>query len=256
MVTFRDLLEQKRKFIGTYIMFPCDTELEIMKYAGVDFVIFDLEHERLTFTDIMPMIRTCEAVGLATMIRVPGLDEQAIKKALDMGTSAIKIPGVETAEQARQAVSFCKYPPDGVRGACPFVRGNQYATGDRTACYAKANREVVVSVIIEGIEGVKNMEEIIAVPGIDCVSVGNVDLSVALGVPGQVFHPSVMQAVLDVADLCEKYGKSCSAQVVDGADAKRFQGHAGVSHYHTDLPTAMLFKAYKGLCDELKGMEG
>ena len=88
------------------------------------------------------------------------------------------------------------------------MRGNQYATGDRTACYAKANREVVVSVIIEGIEGVKNMEEIIAVPGIDCVSVGNVDLSVALGVPGQVFHPSVMQAVLDVADLCEKYGKS------------------------------------------------
>ena len=208
MVTFRDLLEQKRKFIGTYIMFPCDTELEIVEYAGVDFVNIDLEHERLTFTDIMPMIRTCEAVGLATMIRVPGLDEQAIKKALDMGASAIKIPGVETAEQARQAVSFCKYPPDGVRGACPFVRGNQYATGDRTACYAKANREVVVSVIIEGIEGVKNMEEIIAVPGIDCVSVGNVDLSVALGVPGQVFHPSVMQAVLDVADIARSTGRA------------------------------------------------
>lgn len=252
-VTFRDLLNSGHRFIGTYMMSPNDNGLEAMKLAGVDFVIFDLEHEQLTLTEVMHLIRTAEACGMATMVRVPGLDEGMIKKALDMGASAIKIPGVSSAEEAALAVSYCKYPPEGIRGSCPFVRCNDYGT-NRENCYAEANRQVVVSVIVEGVEGVKNLEEIIATPGLDTISVGNVDLSCALGVPGQVFHPLVMQAVLDAADLCEKYGKSCSVQVVDGKDAERFKGYKGVSHYHTDLPTAMLYKAYKGLCDDLKSV--
>ncbi len=250
--TFRELLDAGKPFIGTYVMTPCDSDIEVMRLAGVDFLIFDMEHEQLTFSEIMPMLRTSEACGMATMIRVPSLDEGAIKKALDMGASAIKIPDVSTAGQARQAVAYCKYPPEGVRGACPFVRCNDYATGDRGECYARANKEVVVSVIIEGIEGIKNMEEIIAMPGIDTVSVGNVDLSVALGVPGQVFHPLVKQAVLSCAKLCNKYHKSCSVQVVNGADAEMFKGQKGISHFHVDLPPTMLYKSYNQLCMEIK----
>lgn len=250
-VTFRSLIESGRKFIGCYVMHPCDTEIEVMKKAGIDFLIFDLEHERLTFSEIMSMIRTCEACGMATMVRVPNIDAVMIKKALDMGASAIKVPGVSNADEAKLVVSYCKYPPDGERGACPFVRCNDYGTGDREGCYTEANKEIVVSVIIEGSIGVKNMEEIIAVPGIDTISVGNVDLSVALGVPGQVFHPLVKQVVLDCAVLCEKYGKSCSAQVVNSEDARQFKDYKGISHYHTDMPATMLYKAYKALCDEL-----
>jgi len=249
--TFRSLLETGKKFIGSYVMYPSPSEIEVMKMAGVDFVILDLEHERMTLTDIMPLIQTCDACSMATMVRVPGIDEGAIKKALDMGASAIKVPGVSTAEQARTIAGFCRYPPEGVRGACPFVRGNGYGIEDRSACYEKANREVVVSVIIEGTEGVKNMKEIVAVPGIDTISVGNVDLSCALGVPGQVFHPKVKEAVFECARLCEELGKSCSAQVLNPEDAKHFIGYKGISHYHVDLPAAMLYKSYKQLCDGL-----
>ena len=253
--TFRSLLNSGKKFIGTYVMSPCDTDIEVMKMAGVDFVIIDMEHERLTFTEVMSLIKTCEACGMATMVRVPRVDGDFIKKALDMGASAIKVPGVSTAEEARQAVAYSKYPPEGVRGACPFVRCNDYATGDRASCYARANKEVVVSVIIEGVEGVKNMEEIIATPGLDTISIGHVDLSVALGIPGQVHHPRVLEAVEQCARLCEKYGKSCSVQVVDGKDAERFKDLKGVTHYHVDMAPAMLYKAYHGLCEELKSYE-
>ncbi len=83
--TFRQLLESGKKFTGTYIMSPCSTEIEAMKLAGVDFLIFDLEHEQLTFSEILPMLRTCDACGMATMVRVPCLDEGTIKKALDIG---------------------------------------------------------------------------------------------------------------------------------------------------------------------------
>ena len=251
--TFRNLLESGKKFTGTYIMSPCSAEIEAMKLAGVDFLIFDLEHEQLTFSEILPMIRTCDACGMATMVRVPALDESYIKKALDIGASAVKVPGISTAEEASKAVSFCKYPPDGIRGACPFVRCNNYATEkDRGACYARANKEVVVSVIIEGVEGVRNMESIIATPGIDCISIGNVDLSVALGVPGQTFHPKVKQAVLDCAELCAKYGKSCSAQISESSDAEMFRNCSGISHYHLDLLPTMVYKIYNQICTSVK----
>ena len=120
-VTFRDLLNSGHRFIGTYMMSPDDNGLEAMKLAGVDFVIFDLEHEQLTLTEVMHLIRTAEACGMATMVRVPGLDEGMIKKALDMGASAIKIPGVSSAEEAALAVSYCKYPPQRIRGSSPIL---------------------------------------------------------------------------------------------------------------------------------------
>lgn len=252
--TFQSLLQGNQKFIGTYINFPASDALEIMKLAGMDFVILDLEHDQLTYSEIMPIIRACDACGLAAMVRVPGLDETAIRKALDMGASAIKVPDITNREQAEMAVQYAKYPPEGIRGACPFVRGNGYGT-DPVHCYERANQETVVSVIIEGQDGIANMEEIIATPGIDCVSIGNIDLAVSLGVPGQTFHPKVLEAVKKCAQLCEKYGKTCSAQVRTPADAAEFAACKGVSHYHVAFPAAVIYKGYKELCDGLKAAQ-
>jgi 2-keto-3-deoxy-L-rhamnonate aldolase RhmA len=254
-ITFKSLLERNaqngKKFFGTYIMTPIHAELEVMKMAGVDFVIFDLEHEQMTFTDIMPMIRTCEACGLATLIRVSYVEEGMIKKALDIGASGIKVPGVSNGKEASQAVAYAKYPPEGIRGGCPFVRCNGYGS-ERIGCYSRNNRETAVSVIIEGLEGIKNMEEIIATPGVDTISVGQVDLSLALGVPGEVFHPKVIKAVRDASELCLKYGKSCSAQVVEAEDAQLYKESKGITHFHIDNLPPILLKAYKHLCDGLR----
>lgn len=250
-VTFKDLLDSGKRFIGTYIMFPCDNLLEVMKLAGYDFVIFDLEHEQLTFSEILPMLRTCEACGIATVIRVPGVDEGAIKKALDIGASCVKVPGITTAEQARKVVEYSKYPPLGNRGACPFVRGNAYGV-DKTGCWESANRETSISIIIEGPEGIANMKEIIEVPGIDAVSIGHFDLSVALGIPGQAFHPKVIDAVLDCADLCKSNNKQLSAQIVKPEDVKMYKNHPAITHFHTDLPPAVFYAACKQLCDGIR----
>lgn len=249
--TFQSLLKRDCRFIGTYVSFPADDMLEVMKLAGMDFVILDMEQDQLTFTEVMSMIRTCDACGLAAMVRVPSLNETMIRKVLDMGASAVKVPDIHTAEEARKAVAYAKYPPEGIRGACPYVRGNGYGT-DNVHCYEKANRETAVSVIIEGLDGIANMEEIIATPGIDSVSVGNIDLAVAMGVPGQTFHPKVIEAVKNCARLCEKYGKTCSAQVRTAEDAREFDGYPGISHYHVEFPPYVLYKGYKTLCDGLK----
>ncbi len=253
-VTFKDLLERGKngeKFIGAYMMGGCDFVIETMKMAGYDFLMLDLEHERMTLSEIMPMIYTCEACGMATVVRVPGVQEEYMKKALDMGASCIKVPDVKSAEDARKIVEWCKYPPEGHRGACPFVRGNGYGT-NRSGCWARANAETSISALIEGPEGIAHMEEIIAVDGIDCVSVGQVDLSVTIGVPGEVFHPKVIDAVLDVADICLKYGKQLSAQVVRPEDVKLYKNHPAITHFHTDLPQAIYYNACKQLCDGIR----
>ena len=125
----------------------------------MDFVILDLEHEQLTMTEVMSMIRTCDACGMAAMVRVPGLDETSIRKALDMGASAIEGAGNYQCKQKQNWLLPCASSPPG-RGAgqsCPVLPVSNGYGVDRAGCYAKANREVAVSVIIEGVEGVRNM---------------------------------------------------------------------------------------------------
>ena len=205
---FRELLDSGKKFIGAYMMYPCPETVEVMKLAGLDFVILDYEHGCLTSSDMMHMIRAADSVGLAVMIRVPEISEAMIKRSLDMGASAIRIPGIHSAEEARRVVEYAKFPPMGKRGACPHVRFNNYGVGDRTDCWARANAETVISVSIEDMEGYQHLEEICQVEGVDALNVGNVDLALAMGVPGEVKHPKVKQAMLDVAAMAHKYGKT------------------------------------------------
>lgn len=252
--TFKELLERGKKgekFIGCYMMVDGLHTIEILKMAGYDFLILDMEHERLTLSEIMPMIYTCEAVGMATVVRVPGVEEEYIKKALDMGASCIKVPDVRTVEDAKKIVEWAKYPPQGHRGACPFVRGNGYGS-NRKGCWARANEEVSISVLIEGPEGIQNMNDIIQVEGIDHISVGQIDLAVTLGCAGDAFNPKVIDAVLEVADTCQKYGKQLSAQVIKPEDAKLYKNHPAITHFHTDMPQTMLYNACKSLCDGIR----
>lgn len=252
--TFQELLAQGQagqRFIGTYVMNSGDFVIETMKMAGFDFVILDMEHERLTLSEIMPLIYVCEACGMAAVVRVPGVEEGAIKKALDMGASCIKVPDIKTAEDAEKVVEWSKFPPLGHRGACPFVRGNSYGA-DREGCWERANRGTAISLIIEGPEGIANANDIIAVDGVDCISIGQVDLSVTLGVPGKVFHPKVIQAVLDCADVCQKFGKQLSAQIVEPEDIKLYKNHPAITHFHTDMPQTIFYRACKDLCDKMR----
>jgi len=248
--TIRSLLDDGNIAIGVFIMYPFDTGLEVLKFAGIKYVIFDLEHEQLTISEILPMIRTSDACGMATMVRVPDFnDKSSIKKALDIGASAIMFPGISNAEQARQAVSSCKYFPLGTRGFCPFVRGNEYGFFADTDYYTRKNEETVVVVIIEDLEGVKNMEEIISVPGVDVVSLGSYDLSCALGIPGQVRDPKVTSVVSDCMKLCQKKGKYFFAGAYEPKTLDNYKEFDNIVLVNTSSPINVLYNTYKKLCD-------
>lgn len=252
MKHFRELLNENQKFMGTILQFPCPEIVEIMKEAGSDYIIIDNEHSFATTEQTLAMLRAAQSADLPAMVRVPKIDEDVIKKVLDMGFDAIRVPTVSSAEEAREIVRYAKFAPEGNRGACPFVRANGFGGRDQTAYYETANKQLVIAVNIEGEEGVKNMEEIIAVPGIDIVNVGRVDLSVACGVPGQTKHPLVEQAVRRVSELCLKYHKCSGTYIEKPEDAAKYKDCPGITHFLTITPESVLVQGYRDLFSAIR----
>lgn len=247
---YRSLLASGRKFVGTYLQQPSALMIEVMHAAGMDYITFDMEHGTFDYRDLLEMTLACDACGMASSVRVPSLDGPTIGRVLDLGISCIKIPGISSAEDAAAAVSYCRYPPEGNRGICMQTRNNHF--GFEGNYSAKANEELVVHLLVEGVEGVKNLESIVAVPGVDCVTIGTGDLCFALGVPGQPRHPSVLDAVAECAAICEKYGKSCSVKGKNLDDVRRYASCKGVSHFSIDHPEKILYAGYKQHIDKMR----
>ena len=146
------------------------------------------------------------------MIRVRENDTLVIRQALDMGAMGVIVPLVNNAQEARRAVAAAKYPPQGIRGFC-FSRMNNY--GDDFDSYAQtANDEIAVVVMIESKEAIENIEDILAVDGVDGVFIGPYDLSGSYNIPGQTNHPLVQDGCNKVLAACQKAGKSAGLHVV------------------------------------------
>jgi 4-hydroxy-2-oxoheptanedioate aldolase len=139
------------------------------------------------------------------MIRVAGLDPQLIKKALDVGASAIMVPQINTAEEARLAVQYAKYPPEGTRGISPLWPMFMDVTYDDYL--PRANAETCVVVQVESPAGIENLEAIATVEGVDVVFAGPLDLSASLGHIGQVGHPTVQKFLEDFPRRVARIGK-------------------------------------------------
>ena len=250
---FRDLLNSGKKVVGTMMHLPCPEIVEILAFSGYDYVVLDTEHSPATYEQTVNMIRAADSAGLACLVRVPVISEDAIKKVLDMGCSGIKVPTVSTVEEAKLVVKHAKYAPLGSRGACPFVRANRYGCNENNkAFYKRENENIVLSLNIEGPEGVKNVAEIIGLEGVDAVSVGRMDLSVALGIPGEVDHPSVKQAVKDVARIAHENGKFAGVFLDRAEDAAEFKDSPGVNHFLTTIPEEILYAGYKKLREDIR----
>ncbi|MFO1302276.1 MAG: aldolase/citrate lyase family protein [Burkholderiales bacterium] len=163
--------------------------MEIIGHSGFDFVFIDCEHSPLAIdSQLENVLRAADYAGLATVVRVKGNDEHMIRNALEFGADAVCIPHVRRAADAEQAVSFAKFPPWGVRGAAGDVRVAHYGAGafDWKAYVEQSNRDSLIVPLAEDREFFDNIDEILAVKGIDMVNIGPLDLAMSLGLGGLV----------------------------------------------------------------------
>jgi len=198
------LLAGKSVF-GPWIETTSIDNAEILANIGADFIMIDGEHGAMDFETAGRMISQIKYTNTSPLLRVPGNDMFIIKQYLDTGAAGIMIPMVNSKAEAEKAVSFCNYPPKGVRGIgagrnCLFANQlNEYLS------YSTEGDGILVILQIEHIDAVNNIDEILTVPGIDIAFVGPFDLSASMNLLGQIDHPKILEAIDKVLISCKKH---------------------------------------------------
>jgi len=207
--------------VGTAIDFKEPNIVEIIGYAGFDFVMIDMEHQARDLENLENMVRAAEFVDITPIIRIPEINEADALRALDMGGMGVVISHVRTKEDAVRAVSVVKYPPKGMRAIHSYTRATRYGSIPFAQHIKTANEQTHVWVIIEDAEGVKNIDEIVTVEGLDVVFPGPGDLSLDLGLPGEYNHPLFQDHLNKVIDATKKVkGLNLAQFITDPAQAK------------------------------------
>lgn len=194
-----------RRLLGTWTQFADADTLDLLAAAGYDFTIIDLEHGAFGLERAVTLVRGCEAAGLVALARVPRGDHALAGRLLDAGLAGIVAPGVETAQEAHDWVRALRFGPQGTRGACPIVRAAGHsATPWRDV--ADRQSRVGLVLLVESGPGIEAAEAIAATPGIDGLMVGPFDLSVSLGLGGDVGAAPVQAGIARVIGAAQAAG--------------------------------------------------
>lgn len=203
--TLNEKLAKKEMIYGTHISLSDSSIVEMLGDVGFDFLWIDLEHSALDKQHIQSHLMAARGTGAAAFIRIPWNDPVLVKPILEMGPDGIVFPMIKTAEDAKKAVAATTYPPKGERGFGPR-RANNYGLMNNAEYLAQVETSFWRIMQIEHVEAVKNLEEILAVEGVDTIVVGPNDLSGSIGVLGQPRHPEVMKLLDEIGEKCQKVG--------------------------------------------------
>lgn len=208
--------------IGTFLMEFNTTGIgRIAAQAGAEFAVFDMEHTGWSTETIRVLVASSRSTEMIPLVRIPTTEYHFIARVLDMGAMGIMVPMVESAAQAQTIVASAKYPPLGRRGAAFGIAHDDYSGGDIVEKIRTANSESLLIAQIETEAGVRNVEEIAAIDGIDVLWIGHFDLSNSLGIPGQFEHSLFQDALARVLAACQKHGKVPGFMAGDVAVGKK-----------------------------------
>lgn len=184
------------------------TAVEMYHECGYDAVMIDREHTALNSETILEHLRLCRAFGIPSMVRVADLSYHEFNRFLDQAADGIMVPRIRTRAEAEHVINMVRYPPLGQRGlggsTCPV--GKYLGWPKLSEQIAHVNQQLVVGIQIETAEALADIDNILSVPGIDMAVVGNDDLSIGMGIPGQLDHPRYLKAVETIIAACRKHG--------------------------------------------------
>ena len=211
---FREAVAAGRRPVGHMVMeFGTRGIAKIIDSADLDFVVYDMEHSGFGMDRVFDLLAWAKAATFTPMVRVPQGKYHFLARVLDAGAMGVMIGNVETAEEAAEIVSFCKYPPTGRRGVGLGTAHNDYSMPTDPAAYlAQANENVIVICQIESRKGVANADAIAATPGVDCLWIGHFDLSSEMGISGKFDHPQFTDARRRVVEAAQRHGKLLGVQ--------------------------------------------
>ncbi len=224
----------------------------IAKAAGHDFLFIDTQHALFSLETIGHIAQAAIGCGVATLVRVPRHDDPDIAKLLDCGVMGVVVADIANAEEAQRVVETCRFPPRGRRS----VQSTYAVTGYRPYPIAELLRELerqtLVACMIETEAGLRNVEAIAAVDGVDVVHIGCTDYLADIGKPGDFDAPELAGAVERLLAACRKHGKF--AGLGGDRDLRRVGGYIeqGLRFHTTQTDVTYLIEGAKGRAKALR----
>lgn len=244
-MNLKERLKKGDVVLGTFNMIPSAQAVEAIGYSGLDFIIIDTEHGPIGIESAENLVRAAEVAKMTPIIRVSHNEPHMILRALDIGASGVQVPHVSTKKEAEAVIEYSKYHPKGKRGFSPFTRAAKYGI-EAEGHAAKSNKNTVVVVNVEGIDGIKNLNQIADVPDIDVIFIGPFDLSQSLGKPGDVYNPEVIKLIQDNVGVISNKGKACGSFAQD-LKYMEILIESGVQYIACMLDTTLMLEACKNL---------
>jgi len=203
----RSRIRAGETLLGTFLGLGSPIAAELCARAGFDWVIIDLEHGAGTESELLASLLAVSITHSTALVRPQSAERIRIGRALDHGAHGLMIPRIDLPEQAREAISFMRFPPDGVRGLALTTRGA--GLGEREHADVRGINEHLTGIIqIESPSAVEHAAEIAAIDGVDVLFIGPADLSHGLGIPGQFDHPDYLSAVRRTLAAAGAHGKA------------------------------------------------
>jgi 2-dehydro-3-deoxyglucarate aldolase/4-hydroxy-2-oxoheptanedioate aldolase len=216
---FVEQLRSGRPTFGMFLGLAAPMAAEIVALGGADWVLLDLEHGGSDESHIGPTAVASGAYGVPTFVRVESDARIRIGRALDAGASGVMVPRIDSAEQVREVVRHMAYPPVGDRGVATYNRSVAWGSGVAVLAEPRSSTCIIQ---IETLLALASVEEIAAVPGVDVLFVGPLDLSFALGVPRDFTNPVFVEAIARVVAVATAHGVTAGILAADTAAALRY----------------------------------
>lgn len=181
--TLKEIWDRGGAVINGWCSIPSSFSTEIMAHQGFDSITIDMQHGLVDYQVAVTMLQAISTTSVIPLTRVPWNDPARLMKILDAGSYGVICPMINTPNEAELLVRACKYPPQGYRSFGP-IRA-KYASGGAIHgggdYHNFANEETLVIPQIETREAIKNLDDILQVPGIGAIYIGPSDLAMALG---------------------------------------------------------------------------
>lgn len=226
-VPFKDLFQGNQKVIGTWDNGNSNvTPLEHKGISGFQFVIIDDELGCQSNPDPMHLVIAAENRNMAPIFRVRRWNsDESIQKYLDIGASGILVPNIRTKEMVEHVMECVSYPPEGRRGFCTVIRGNDYGMKYGVdEFFNKTKEELTVMLLMEEKQAVENIEAICSVPGVNAFFIGRMDLALSYGIPGNYGdtnffkNPVLIDAISTIIEVGHKHNIKVGMDMFDTND--------------------------------------
>jgi 2-dehydro-3-deoxyglucarate aldolase len=207
----RKKLSENKPTIGSWIQIPSNSNAEILGDAGYDWIAVDMEHGSISTSQLPDLFRALELNNTLPLVRLAQGELKDAKSALDAGAGGIIIPMVESPNQLEEIIGYSCWPPEGKRGV-GYSRANLFGK------YFDPNDEVSLNPLIiaqiENIKAVKEIEQILKVPGLDAIIIGPYDLSASMGITGQFSSKKFQDCLKKILNSCNKFNIPSGVHVI------------------------------------------